>query len=57
MEEPSCFEALCEKTLKRRNVVTREDALLSTTPPDKDKPRKAASVKAEREDRPERRVP
>ena len=31
MEEPSCFDALCRKTLKRRNVVTREDALLAAT--------------------------
>ena len=44
MEEPSCSDALCRKSLKRRNGVTREDALVSTTPPDKDKPHRAAAV-------------
>ena len=44
MEEPSCSDALCRKSLKRRNGVTREDALLTKTPPDKDKPQKKAAT-------------
>ena len=48
MEEPSCFDAFCRKTLKRRNVVTREDALLTTTSPDEDKSQSAAAVEVAR---------
>jgi hypothetical protein len=48
VEEPSCFDAFCRKTLKRRNVVTREDALLTTTSPDTDEARRAAAVEVAR---------
>jgi hypothetical protein len=39
------------------NAVNAMEALLSTTPPDRDKLQKAASVKVEREDWPQWRAP
>jgi len=39
------------------NAVNGTEALLAATPPDKDKPQKAATVKGEREDRPQWRAP
>jgi hypothetical protein len=38
------------ETLKRRNVVTRKDALLTTTSPDEDKPQSAAAAWVARND-------
>lgn len=52
VEEPSCFDAFCRKTLKRRNAVTREDDLLTTTSPDADKPQRDAAVEVARADWP-----